>query len=189
MCRRHYQGNVERTRGALSADHGDAAAQSAPVLQRLPDRSVDVVTAEEGERLLAPMEWRLVPRWWSKPLKEHRVATFNARVETKPFFREAIRRSRCLIPVSGYCEWQTTAAEETALVFHSRWRLTAAGFWDEWKDRTTEEQLKSCTVIITEPNGFVADVHRSHAGAVERRTVCTLAERRDGRGTTKASAE
>jgi putative SOS response-associated peptidase YedK len=28
------------------------------------------------------MRWGLVPFWWSKPLKELRLATFNARVET-----------------------------------------------------------------------------------------------------------
>jgi hypothetical protein len=32
--------------------------------------------------------------------------------------------------------------------------LTAAGLWDEWKDRQTGERLKSCTMIITEPNAF-----------------------------------
>jgi putative SOS response-associated peptidase YedK len=37
--------------------------------------------------------------------------------------------------------------------------LTAAGLWDEWKDRATGEQLESCPMIITEPNEFVAEVH------------------------------
>jgi putative SOS response-associated peptidase YedK len=63
-----------------------------------PTDPVDVVTAEEGKRTLAPMRWGMVPRWWSKPLKELRVATFNAHaetVETKLFFREAFKRSRC----------------------------------------------------------------------------------------------
>jgi alkanesulfonate monooxygenase SsuD/methylene tetrahydromethanopterin reductase-like flavin-dependent oxidoreductase (luciferase family) len=36
--------------------------------------------------------------------------------------------------------------------------LTAAGLWDEWKDRATE-RLKSCTTIITEPNDLAAEVH------------------------------
>ena len=58
------------------------------------------------------MRWGLVPRWWSKPLKElMRLSTFNARVETvttKPFFREAFKRTRCIIPASGYYEWQDT---------------------------------------------------------------------------------
>jgi putative SOS response-associated peptidase YedK len=37
--------------------------------------------------------------------------------------------------------------------------LTAAGLWDEWKDRSTGERLKSCTMIITEPNEFAAEIH------------------------------
>jgi hypothetical protein len=30
----------------------------------------------------ADMRWGLVPYWWNKPLKELRLATFDARVET-----------------------------------------------------------------------------------------------------------
>ena len=39
---------------------------------------------------------------WSEDLM--RLSTFSARVETatKPFFREAFKRTRCLIPASGY---------------------------------------------------------------------------------------
>jgi putative SOS response-associated peptidase YedK len=70
-----------------------------------------VVTDRDGERDLVRMRWGLVPRWWSKPLKELRMATFNARaetVETKPVFRDAFKRSRCLIPMPGYYELQNT---------------------------------------------------------------------------------
>jgi putative SOS response-associated peptidase YedK len=37
--------------------------------------------------------------------------------------------------------------------------LTAAGLWDEWKDRATGERLKSCTMIVTDPNDFAAEIH------------------------------
>ena len=37
--------------------------------------------------------------------------------------------------------------------------LTTAGLWDKWRDRATGETLESCTMIITEPNDFVAEVH------------------------------
>jgi putative SOS response-associated peptidase YedK len=85
----------------------------------------------------------LVPRWWSKPLKDLRVATFNARgetVETKPVFRDAFKRTRCLIPMSGYYEWQTTPGGKQPWYFTAADGspfLTAAGLWDEWKDRAT----------------------------------------------------
>ena len=130
-----------------------------------PTDPVDVVTAADGRRDLVTMRWGLVPRWWSKPLKELRAATFNARaetIETKPFFRDAFKRTRCLIPMSGYYEWQDTPSGKQPWYFTARDGsplLTAAGLWDEWKNRETGERLKSCTMIITEPNDFAAEVH------------------------------
>jgi putative SOS response-associated peptidase YedK len=106
-----------------------------------------------------------VPSWWSKPLKELKLATFNARAETvakKPFFRSAFKRTRCLIPVSGYYEWQDKPSGKQPYYFTARDgspALTIAGLWDEWRDKGSGEVLKSCTMIITEPNEFVADVH------------------------------
>lgn len=78
-----------------------------------PTDPVDLVIERDGKRDLVRMRWGLIPRWWSKPLKKAKMATFNARaetVETKPFFRDAFKRTRCLIPMSGYYEWQATAA-------------------------------------------------------------------------------
>jgi putative SOS response-associated peptidase YedK len=127
-----------------------------------PTDLVDVVTVE---RQLVPMRWGLVPWWWGKPLKELRMATFNARaetVETKPVFRDAFKRSRCLIPLSGYYEWQATPGGKQPWYFTARDGsplLTAAGLWDEWKNRETGERLKSCTMIITEPNEMAAQIH------------------------------
>ena len=37
--------------------------------------------------------------------------------------------------------------------------LTVAGLWDEWRNPETGQPLKSCTMIITEPNDFVAEIH------------------------------
>ena len=83
-------------------------------------------------------------------------------VETKAFFRDAFKRTRCLIPMSGYFEWQDTPGGKQPWYFSARDGspvLTAAGLWDEWKNRETGERLKSCTMIITEPNEFVSEVH------------------------------
>jgi putative SOS response-associated peptidase YedK len=54
-----------------------------------PTTTIDTVISRDGNHELIPMRWGLVPSWWKKPLKELKLATFNARVETvaeKPFF-------------------------------------------------------------------------------------------------------
>jgi putative SOS response-associated peptidase YedK len=130
-----------------------------------PTDPVDVVTEEDGKRDFVRMRWGLIPRWWSRPLKDAKIATFNARsetVETKPFFRDAFKRTRCLIPASGYYEWQTTPGGKQPWYFTARDgspALTFAGLWDEWRHKASGEKLRSCTMIITEANAFVAEVH------------------------------
>ena len=67
-----------------------------------PTDTINTVVEPDGKRDLVPMRWGLVPWWWKKKIKEM-PATFNARAETvaeKPMFRDAFRRSRCLIPAS-----------------------------------------------------------------------------------------
>lgn len=130
-----------------------------------PTQTIDAVIEQGGKRVLAPMRWGLVPAWWSKPLKELRLATFNARAETaseKPFFRGAWKRSRCLIPASGYYEWQDVAPKKKQPWYFTRRdnrTMTMAGLWDEWTDRESGKALRSCTMLITEPNQFVSEVH------------------------------
>jgi putative SOS response-associated peptidase YedK len=125
-----------------------------------PTDPVDVVTAHDGKRELIPMRWGLVLWWWRKSLKELRMSTFNARaetVETKPVFP---RRFQALtLPDPDFRLLRMAEHPERKAV---RW-LTAPNrsraLGDEWKNRETGERLKSCTMIITEPNGFAAEIH------------------------------
>ena len=136
-----------------------------PRFNACPTDPADTIVEHEGKRELVEMRWGLVPFWWSKPLKELRLATFNARVETvttKPFFREPFKTKRCLMPVSGYYEWQDTPEGKQPWYFTARDGspvLTIAALWDEWKNRETGDRLKSCAMIITEPNELVAEMH------------------------------
>jgi putative SOS response-associated peptidase YedK len=102
--------------------------------------------------------------WWKKPLKELRLATFNARAETvaeKPFFRSAFKHTRCLIPASGYYEWHTVGKEKQPYYFTrcDGQVLTIAGLWSVWTNPETGKPQNSCTMIIIDPNKYVAGVH------------------------------
>ena len=73
--------------------------------------TIDVIVPRGGGQLeLMRMRWGLIPSWSKKTAKEM-PSTFNARAETvaeKPMFRAAFKRSRCVIPASGYYEWNST---------------------------------------------------------------------------------
>ena len=63
------------------------------------------ILANDGKHEFVEMRWGLVPFWWSKPLKELRLATFNARVETEttmPFFRANWASSPILVSVQSF---------------------------------------------------------------------------------------
>ena len=92
----------------------------------------------DGARELVPWRWGLVPSWWKKPLKDV-PATVNAHGETvaeKPMFRSAFKRTRCIIPVSGYYEWRTINGAKQPYYFSASGAgvFSIAGLWDEWND-------------------------------------------------------
>jgi len=138
-----------------------------------PTDPVSVIRLHGDGREFVRMRWGLIPRWWSKPLKEMRVATFNARAETvqeKPFFRDAFKRNRCLMPISGYYEWKNTPDGKQPYYFTRRdgQPMTIASLWDAWHDKSENKQIESCAMVITEPNKFVADIHDRMPVILER---------------------
>jgi putative SOS response-associated peptidase YedK len=73
-----------------------------------PTQSVAAVraTADAGRGEVVPLKWGLIPSW----SKDAKIATscINARgetVATKPAFRSAFKKRRCLILADGYYEW------------------------------------------------------------------------------------
>jgi putative SOS response-associated peptidase YedK len=120
-----------------------------------PTDQVDVILpTAAGSHDFARMRWGLVPYWWSKPLKQL-PATFNARSDTvasKPRYRDAFRRRRCVIPMSGFYEWRQ-------MEDGSNPSLSVAGLWDNWTNRESGEAIRSCTMIVTEANPFMSELH------------------------------
>ena len=80
-------------------------------------------------------------------------------------FRDAFRERRCIIPASGYYEWKPTPTGKQPYYISARDGsiLPFAGLWDEWHDPESGEQVRSCTIIVTDANALTADP-RPHAG-------------------------
>jgi putative SOS response-associated peptidase YedK len=88
----------------------------------------------------------------------------NARAETvaqKPAFRSCLRQKRCLVIADGFYEWEAGAGRKQPMriTLASGAPLACAGLWDEWKAPGGEEAVRPCTIITTEPNGLMVDIH------------------------------
>src|SRR5436305_377852 len=97
------------------------------------DLPVVCYDAKAGQRSLDIMRWGLVP-FWAKDLKVG-FANINAKaegIETRPAFREAFQRRRCLVPVDSFYEWKKTAAgkQPYAIALSDRRLMALAGLWE-----------------------------------------------------------
>lgn len=116
--------------------------------------------AAHAGREPAWMRWGLVPYWVDDP--DDFPTLINARSETvgeKASFRDAYRRRRCLVPASGFFEWQERNGKQP---YHFRRRdgrpLALAGLWEAWES-TDGEGLESYTILTTDANELVEPVH------------------------------
>jgi putative SOS response-associated peptidase YedK len=143
------------------------APDLAPRFNIAPSQQVPVVRSKQdaAERELVMMHWGLVPSWAKDPLIGNRM--INARAETaatKPSFRSAFKRRRCLVMADGYYEWQKQRRQKQP--FHIQRRdqrpFAMAGLWEQWSGPSTDNAgvaLQSCTIITTDANELTRPIH------------------------------
>lgn len=126
-----------------------------------PTVQIGVVTADEGLRQYRPMRWGFIPQWYKKP--SGGPLLINARAETiaeKPAFRAACRARRCLIPCTGYYEWERDGDNQPLPWFVKRQDdtpLVMAGIWQDWDREGT--RITSCAIVTTAANQAMGRIH------------------------------
>jgi len=125
-----------------------------------PSQAVAVIPNLE-ERRLELFQWGLIPSWAKDPKIGYKM--INARAETlaeKPSFRAALKRRRCLVVADGFYEWKKDgkAKQPIYLTLQDGRPFAFAGLWEVWRS-PKDELIKTCTIITTEPNELVAEIH------------------------------
>ena len=127
-----------------------------------PTQKAPVVRERDGKRECVMLRWGLIP-YWAKDAKIV-YKTINARAETvatAPSYRAAFKARRCLIPTSGFYEWQKTpGGKQPYLIgFKDGRPFSFAGLWESWKDQASGETIETYTIITGEPNAIATKVH------------------------------
>lgn len=121
-------------------------------------------------RALGTFRWGLVPSWAKDPSVGNRM--INARAEgiaTKPAYRAALARRRCIIPADAFYEWQRRTGPagkpNGKLPYVVQRRdgrpMALAGIWEVWRpeDSTGAEPLRTCAIVTTAANDMMAPIH------------------------------
>ncbi len=124
-----------------------------------------------GVRELRVVRWGLVP-FWAKDISIG-SRLINARAETvatKPAFRRAFARHRCLLPADGFYEWEKSGEAKSApkqpyyITREDRGVLAFAGLYELWRDKDRPDDdpdswLWTATIITTRAEDEVGRIH------------------------------
>ena len=163
MCGRFVQFSSLRTLETAFNIHA-SSADVTPSYNIAPTQQVHAILYENSLKL-EKLHWGLVPSW-SKGLSAA-ARLINARAETvatKPTFRSAFKRRRCLILADGFYEWKGEKGRKQPyfISLPSGQPFAFAGLWEIWQDKEAPSDAppyKSCTIITTEASESVRDIH------------------------------
>jgi len=125
-----------------------------------PTQQILALRMHDGEPEMAMLRWGLIPMWADDPKKSPLL--INAKAETaatKPAFRTAFKRRRCLILADGFYEWEKVGKQKQP--YYHRLKnerpFAFAGLWERWDKG--EQPIESCTILTTDANEVAATVH------------------------------
>lgn len=155
---------VDKSARNFIPNYNVAPGQGVPVIVKDDDR---------GGMQLDYYKWGLIPSWAKDPEIGSRM--INARAETvaeKPAFRRAFQSQRCLIIADGFYEWQKAKAASRSIPHYvsikDRPVFGFAGLFERWK-APDGGVLKSCTIITTDANKALRQVHDRMPVILEKR--------------------
>ena len=129
-----------------------------------PQQQAPIIRVGREGRALRLARWGFIPAWAQDP-RQLKATPINARadrVSTSPMFRAAFHRQRCLVPATGFYEWQQRDKPRGKQPYYLRPDdgsiFAFAGLWDRWTSETGDS-LDTFTILTTEPNDLLKPLH------------------------------
>jgi putative SOS response-associated peptidase YedK len=135
-----------------------------------PKQDVLIIHAGADGPRAATARWGLIPSWSKDETMGAR--TINARMETadtRPVFRDAFRKRRCLVPADGFYEWKKLpdgGKQPMAITRADGRPMGMAGLWETWRAPDGTE-LRTCTILTRDADDFMRPIHDRMPAIVE----------------------
>jgi len=139
-----------------------SAEDFAPRYNIAPMQTIPCIICDAmGKRTMQFFRWGLIPHWAEDSAVGARL--INARsetVSTKPAFRSAFKRRRCLIPSTGFFEWKREGKQKLPhfIGMKNKEPFAFAGIWERWTD-PDGRAVDTCAILTTASNDLVGLIH------------------------------
>jgi putative SOS response-associated peptidase YedK len=144
--------NVTKVMSEFKMNYNVAPSQECPVI---------FSGKNEGEKVLDSFKWGFIPDW----SKDEKIGykMINARGETiseKLSYKNSFFSKRCLIPASGFFEWQKKANKKIPhyLTLKNRPIFAMAGIYSKWK-KNNKTTFNTFSIITTNANSLMNGIH------------------------------
>ena len=159
MCGRFYL--IAKAAEIRRQFHLDDVIEITPHYSIAPTQFSPIVIAAAKGRQIVMARWGLVPSW-SRDLSlgSQMINAPAEEIDEKSAFRAPFQTQRCLVPSSGFYEWQARAARKQPYRIAPRGGslFAFAGLWERWVPETGEP-VESFAIITTRANKLMSEVH------------------------------
>ena len=126
-----------------------------------PTDQVYAIAEHEGVRQLGSFRWGLIPHWAKDRKGPLNINARSESVATTPTFRDSFRRKRCILPATGFFEWEPKDRGRLPhyITLTGSRPMAFAGIWASWKDPETDEWMRSCSILTTSANDAISEIH------------------------------
>jgi len=124
------------------------------------------IIVDTKPEVITHFNWGLIPSW----AKDSAIQKYNlnARIETvseKPSFANSVNK-RCLVIANGFFEWQWLdpkgkIKQKYEIGLPNEELFAFAGLYSSWVNKDTGEIKNSFTIVTTEANPLLAEIHNS----------------------------
>jgi putative SOS response-associated peptidase YedK len=136
-----------------------------PIYNVAPSFTLPIIARNSPNRAIMA-KWGFIPVWEQK--KPRPFGLINIRSEScqeKPYFKNVLLSSRCLIPATGFYEWKELKLESKPekvpfyITLKDQELFSLAGVYSMYEDTEGKPQYYFA-ILTSEPNSFMKDIHR-----------------------------